>query len=118
MKPGFLGKERFFVFYVFRVGYTAIDGANGCTLWLFMKAHALSTFIVDDVIELVRDGCLRSLATHNGAVAKVNLRQFGTATPGPLNAPFIDGGVGAFGFAGTTVDALVGDHDSHEQSSF
>jgi len=41
MKPGFHGKQRFFVFCVFRVGYTAIDGANGGTPWLFMKAHAL-----------------------------------------------------------------------------
>jgi hypothetical protein len=101
-----------------RIRNTAVDGANGSTLWLLVETYTFRAFVGNDIIKLVRDGRLWRFTAHYRTIAEINFGQLGAPTPRPFNTTFIDGCVGALGFAGTTVDALVGDHDSHEQYRF
>lgn len=111
--PGFFGQQGVFLLYVFGIGYAAVHGTYRRTLRLFMEAHALGTLIGNYIVEFVRYGDLFFFATHYGAVAEIDFVEARAIAPSPFHAAFIDGSVGAFWFAGTAVDAFIGDHYSH-----
>jgi hypothetical protein len=46
------------LFRPFRIGYTAVYRAYRGTLWLFVKANTLGTFIWNDIVKFVAYGGL------------------------------------------------------------
>ncbi len=53
MHPCFFSKQSFFFFLVVGIRHTAIDRTNRSTLWLFMEANALGTFICNYIVKFV-----------------------------------------------------------------
>jgi hypothetical protein len=114
VQTGFTFEQNLLRLDPLRVGYAAIDRTHCRALRLLVKAHALGTLVGYDVIKIVGNGLVFVFGIHHsialegvGTAHRVALRN------GPLHAALVDGVVGAFGFASTAVDALVGDHDGH-----
>lgn len=98
----------------FWVRYAAIHRANGGALWLFVKADTFGAFIRYDVVKVIADG--RLLYVRRNDIASLDLVRLGDGGAFahlPLYAAFIDGSIGAFWFAGSAVDTVVGDKNSH-----
>jgi hypothetical protein len=93
---------------------TTIYGTDSGTLRLFVKAFAFGTFVRYDKIDFVRHGNLRIVGMGDLTVGSV----YQTPQPCPLrilpgNPTFVNGVVRTFWFAGTAIDALIGDDNGH-----
>ena len=96
------------------VRYTAVNRANGGALRLFVEAYTFGTLIRHDVVELITDGLLLGVGLDDRAGFNlVGLGDGSALGHFPFYAAFVDGGVGAFGFAGSAVDTVVGNENCH-----
>lgn len=113
----FFCKELFHSFAVHLIRHTAINRADSSALWLLVKALALSALRGNDIIRIHSNGGVALCSVHNCTVnqgkTSFHIRAIGD---GPFNAAFIDGIVGAFRFAGATVDAFFCNLYSHNIS--
>ncbi len=116
VEPLFLLKQFFLRFAQIGVVYAAVYGAYGGALRLFMETHAFRTLIGHDVIIFVGNWGLGSRGGYDSATVNFYLFQRSAIGPTPLSTTFINRIVGAFRFAGTAVDALVGYHYGHSRS--
>jgi hypothetical protein len=101
-------------FYVVRVRYAAIDWANGCTLWFFVKTYTLGTFVGDNVIIIVGNRHLLCLGVYAFSAFKFVVTTYSAAIANcPLHTTLIDGIVGAFGFARAAVNTFISYNYGH-----
>src|SRR5690606_11021688 len=112
MQPGLFSQQGFLVFYVVRIGNTAVNRTNGCALRLLMKTDAFGAFIRYDITEFLRNRHLFCFATHYRTISKINLIQAGAIAPGPRYPSFVNRGVRAFRLDVSTVDTFVCDYYS------
>ncbi len=113
MKPLLLSQKLFFGFAPVGIIDTAIHRANGSTLGLFMKTGAFGTFIAHNVVEFIRNRHLFFSTRNHRPIGELHPVEFSPSPPCPFHTPLIDSGIGAFGFACTAIDALVGYHYCH-----
>jgi hypothetical protein len=95
------------IFGVIGVGHAAVYRANGRTLWFFVKAYTFGALAGNYIVKLVGIGFLRIGGINLAAVFQLNFGKLGAVLPVPVNPAFVNGGVGAFGFASSAVYALL-----------
>jgi hypothetical protein len=113
MQPLLPSCQNHFLLLPFWVGDAAVNRTNSSTLWLLMEAYAFSTFVWYDVVKVIADRRLLNVCVDD--IASLNFIRFGDGgafAHFPLYTTFIDGSVGAFWFAGSAVDTVVGDKNS------
>jgi len=80
-----------------------------------MKADAFGAFIAYNKIEIIGNGFVHEACIGGFAVMQLEIAfYFGAFFIGPFYAAFIDGGIGAFGFAGSAVNTFVSDNNGHK----
>lgn len=99
------------------IGHTAVHGADGSALRLLVETHALGAFVSHNVIYIHFLRFLSSICIgREPTITREGTLYGGAIGKTPFGTTFIDGVVGAFGFARTTVDALVSYLDGHGRS--
>lgn len=84
-----------------------------------MESNTLRAFIGDDIIDIHAHRVLKLIGIQLFPTLQRSndSAQSGTIGILPFRTPFVDGVVGTFRFACTTVDAFVGNHYSHSDAS-
>src|SRR5690348_1403517 len=87
--------QRFLGFWIFRIGDAAVHRAYRRALFLIKEPDAFGALVGNDVIDVLHE------------------RGMSRAVQFPFGRAFVNRGVGAFGLAGTAVDALLGYYGGH-----
>ena len=111
---GLLSEQGLFVFYVIFVWNTTIYRTNGCALRLFVKAHALRTFIGYYIVDLITYRLLGLLCVHCSSVGLYQVSgEICSVCITPIVGTLINGSVWALWLTGAAIDTFVGNYDRH-----
>ena len=114
MHERLLGEQLVLRFFVVGVVHAAVYRTDCGTLGFVVKAYTFGAFVRCDVVNVHAARFLRGLGVDLSGRRVVPISfQSSSIRKCPFCATFIDGVVGAFGFAGSAIDAGVGDHDGH-----
>ena len=113
-------QQKLLRFYMIGIRHAAIHRTDRRTLRLFVKADTFRTFIGYDIVIIVRNGHLLRFCIHHMTATIEFIIAFHRVAVAdcPFYTAFINGIIGAFRLASSTVNAIIRNHYRHNSSYF